>query len=220
MKIFHRLGLAGLLAATACTPALAQNFFTGPTGYAAGDLLVRVRAVGVLPENFSSSVRGLSGFHVRASDSISPDLDGSYFITPHLSFELIAASTRHNVSVSNGATTLKVGSVWVLPPTLTAEYHFAQIGDVRPYAGLGVTVAFWYGASPARGTGFTATDYSTGIGPALDAGFDVPLQGNWVANFDVKQIFITTAAHVNHGAVHAITTLDPTVVGAGVGYIF
>jgi len=221
MKTSLRLAAAALLAATACTPAMAlPNIFTGPTGYQAGDIMVHLSAIGVLPENLGSNVSQLPGFRVKTSDGVSPEIDGSYFFTPHLSLQLIAASTRHNVSVSNGAASVKVGATWVLPPTLTLQYHFAQIGRVRPYAGIGITVAFFYGQSPSNGSGFTATHYSTGVGPALDAGFDVPIVGNWSVNVDVKQMFIVTAASVNHGAVHAITQLDPTVVGVGVGYKF
>lgn len=219
-KFFHGAAMATLLASTAASPALAQNFFTAPTGYQPGDVLTHVSILGVIPENLASAVSkpDLPGFHVHASSSVSPEVDLSYFLTPNLSLELIAATTRHNVWVQNGSTKLKVGSVWVLPPTLTAQWHFPEFAGIRPYVGAGVTVAFFYGASPAHSSGFTATSYSTAVGPTVDAGFDVPISGNWSANFDVKQMFITTAAHVNHGAIHAITELDPTAVGVGVGY--
>jgi outer membrane protein len=216
---------AVLLAATACTPALAQNFFTGPTGYESGDILVHAGVVGVFPQNLGSAVTvtgagTVPGLHVHASSGVSPELDGSYFITPHISLELIAATSKHNTWVQGGGVSkIKVGSVWVLPPTLTAQYHFAQFGYVRPYVGVGLTVAFFYGTSPAAGV--SSTSYSTAVGPALDAGFDVPVGGNWSVNFDLKQMFINTAAHVDHGAfATAHTELDPTVIRVGIGYKF
>jgi outer membrane protein len=46
------------------------------------------------------------------------------------------------------------------------------------------------------------------------------LTGRWYANLDVKQIFLTTTAHIDGGAVRAKVDLDPTVVGAGIGYRF
>jgi outer membrane protein W len=33
-------------------------------------------------------------------------------------------------------------------------------------------------------------------------------------------MFINTTAHINNGAIVAKTSLSPTVVGAGVGYLF
>lgn len=216
MKTPIRLAALGLLASSAfVTPALAQT----ATGYRAGDILVHLRAIGVLPENFSSSVSTIGG-HVNATDQAAPEVDLSYFVTPHWSAELIAATTRHDISASGTALGhVDVGSVWVLPPTLTAQYHFNQIGGFRPYVGLGLTVAFFYDSHVAGGA-VTKAGYSTGAGPTLDAGFDYSLGGNWVANFDIKQMFVHTRARIDNGAIVANTDLSPTVIGAGIGYVF
>ncbi|WP_297488936.1 OmpW family protein [Acidocella sp.] len=224
MKILSGLAAAALLAATAFTPAMAQNILTGPTGYAPGDIMVHASLLGVIPMNYNSHVGGLlAGDKVHASASISPEIDASYFITPHLSLELIAATTRHNVWVDGPSGKVKVGSSWVLPPTLSAQWHFAQIGPVRPYVGLGLTVAFFYAPDASA---FLKTNHlkmgglSTAIGPTLDAGFDVPITGNWTANVDVKQMFLVTGTHLGGGAVSALTELDPLAIGMGVGYKF
>ncbi|MBN8930529.1 MAG: OmpW family protein, partial [Rhizobium pusense] len=38
----------------------------------------------------------------------------------------------------------KLASTWVLPPTLTAQYHFNPKGAVRPYVGAGINYTiFW-----------------------------------------------------------------------------
>ncbi len=222
MKNSFRLGLAGLLGVAMATPAAAQGYFSQPTGYQAGDILVHASLIGVIPEDFNSSVRVggavVPGEHVSVSAGISPELDGSYFFTPNWSVQVIAATTRHNVKVS-GPLDAKVGSTWVLPPTVTLQYHLPEIDGIRPYAGVGLTVAFFYDQHAAAGiTKFGGL--STGVGPALDAGFDVPISGNWFANADVKQIFIVTGTHVDNGVIGAHTELDPTVVGLGVGYLF
>lgn len=217
-SMFRTVAAATLLAATAATPALAENFFTAPTGYQTGDVMVHVSVLGVLPMNYGSGTT-LKGFKVHTSDGVSPEVDASYFFTKNWSLELIAATTRHNVWISNGSTKVKAGSIWCLPPTLTAQYHFPQIGPVRPYAGVGLTVAFFYGDSKAADV-TKQGGYSTAVGPTLDAGFDVPIVGNWSANVDVKQMFLVTGTHVDNGAVGAHTELDPLAVGVGVGYKF
>ena len=219
MKSLFRMAAAVCtLTATAFTPALAQSVLAGPTGYQPGDIMAHVSLLGVIPMNYASGTT-LPGFKVHASASLSPEIDGAYFLTPNWSVELIAATTRHNVWVSNGAVKVKAGSIWVLPPTITAQYHFAQLGPVRPYAGVGLTVAFFYGGSKAADV-TKQGGYSTAIGPTLDAGFDVPVTGNWTVNFDVKQMFLVTGTHVDNGAVGAHTTIDPLAVGMGVGYKF
>lgn len=214
------VGLAalGLLAATGLTPALAQSYFTQPTGYVAGNIVGHVSILGVIPQDFASAASLGKAWHVNVSAGISPEVDGSYFLTPSWAVEVIAATTRHNVSVVAGGTHVKVGSTWVLPPTISLQYHLPQLGVVRPYAGLGATVAFFYDSHAAPG--ITKAGYSTAVGPTVEAGFDVPLAGNWLANLDVKQMFLVTGARVDNGAVRALTELSPTVVGVGVGYVF
>lgn len=218
MKYLLGAAAFGILAG-GLTPAHAQTAGPTLTGYQAGEFLAHIRAIGVLPENLSSSVSAIGG-HVKATDQAAPEVDLSYFFSPHLSVEAIAASTRHNVSASGTAIGhVPVDSVWVLPPTVTLQYHFNEIGNFRPYAGVGLTVMFFYD-SHAAGPTISKVGYSTGIGPTLDAGFDYPLGGAWYANFDVKQMFVSTKARINNGGIVAKTDLDPTVVGAGIGYLF
>jgi outer membrane protein len=63
---------------------------------------------------------------------------------------------------------------------------------------------------------------ATGGGPALQAGIDYNIAGHWFLNADVKQFFLNTDAHVDAlgTTVKARTSLDPLVVGMGVGYRF
>src|SRR5271165_6497353 len=68
---------------------------TAPVGKAAGTVMVRVRVIGVIPEDWSSSV-SLIGGHVSVSASVAPEVDLSYFFTDHIAAELIAASTNHH----------------------------------------------------------------------------------------------------------------------------
>ncbi len=207
---------AGLLAthAHAQTPGAAQNSF-----FHQGDILLRGRVIGVLPQNFSSTVSVIGG-QVRTTDQIAPELDLSYFLTDHISVEAIAASTRHEVWASHTQIgRVDVGAVWVLPPTVTLQYHFSPVGAFQPYLGAGITVAFFYATQPA-GPIVSKVGFSNSIGPALQAGIDYRLNDHWFANFDVKQIFIDTKARINGGAITAKTSLSPTVVGAGIGYRF
>lgn len=69
-----------------------------PVGKQAGTFMVRLRAIGVLPENLSSATS--LGGSVHTSNQAAPEVDLSYFLTDHLALELIAASTRHEVSAS------------------------------------------------------------------------------------------------------------------------
>lgn len=239
MKTLFRTAVAAsLLSGAAVMPAFAQgySFLSGPTGYQPGDVMTHLSIIGVIPQNMDSHVNapGLgipdTGARLGISSGVSPELDASYFVTKNLSFQLIAATSRHTITAKGGKLGAggTLGSTWVLPPTLTAQWHFPQIGIIRPYVGVGITVAFFYGTSPSaqimNNIGIHGTSSKLGlrtaVGPSFDAGFDVPIQGNWSMNLDVKQMILPTAARLDHGSVHAMTGLNPTVVGVGVGYKF
>lgn len=217
---------AALLAGFAVVPGLAQaqtatqGFWNAPpVGEQAGTFMVRLRAIGVIPETFSSSITPIGG-QVNVSGGVSPEIDLSYFFTDHIALEGIAASTEHKVSAGDTAIGhVDVGSVWVLPPTLTLQYHFMPHSRFSPYAGVGVTVAFFYASDPATPT-VQKFNLDTTAGPALDIGFDYNITGHWFANVDAKQIFLNTTANINGGAIKAHTALNPTVVGLGIGYRF
>ena len=190
-------------------------------GKEAGSFMIRARAIGVIPENNSSSISTIGG-HVTATAQAAPELDFSYVLTDNIALELIAATTRHEVRATGTAVgDVDVGSVWALPPTLTVQYHFMPHSAFSPYIGAGLNVTFWYGEKAANPP-VTHFSVGTGIGPAIQAGFDYNFTGHWFFNFDVKQIFLNTNAHVDAlgTTVKAHTALDPLVVGAGIGYRF
>ena len=191
-----------------------------PVGKQANTFMIRVRAIGVIPENNSSNTS--VGGHVSATAQAAPEIDLSYFITDNIAAELIAASTRHNIrATGTAAGDLDVGSTWILPPTLTLQYHFMPHERFSPYIGAGLNVSFFY-AESAAGPTVRSLSLDNAVGAALQVGFDYNFSGHWFANFDVKQIFLSTTAHLNTalGPVTAKTSLDPLVIGAGIGYRF
>ena len=200
--------------------ASAQTATDTSTGFQAGDVMVRARAIGVIPENNHSSTS--IGGTVTANAQAAPELDLSYFFTDSISAELIAASTQHNLRANNTVVgNVNVGSVWVLPPTVTLQYHFMPHSAFSPYIGAGLNVTWFYATSPATPV-VTKLTLNNTMGPALQIGFDYNVSGPWYLNVDAKQIFINTKARLSTalGPVTAKTGLDPFVVGAGVGYRF
>jgi outer membrane protein len=202
-----------------------QNFFdfnAPPVGKEANTIMIRIRAIGVMPEDNGSSVSAVGG-KVDVTAQPAPEIDFSYFFTENIAAELIAATTRHEVSVSGSALPGKidVGSAWILPPTLTLQYHFMPHSAFSPYVGAGLNVSWFYDSQPATPT-VTKFTLNNTWGPALQVGFDYNFGGHWFANFDVKQIFMHDGAHVSTvlGQVKANVSIDPLIVGAGIGYRF
>ncbi|MDY0008724.1 MAG: OmpW family outer membrane protein [Bdellovibrionales bacterium] len=176
------------------------------------DWQLRLRTISISPDE-SSNVSPISG-KVGVDAAIMPELDITYFINDNFSLELILATTKHDVKHSSG---LDLGSVWVLPPTLTAQYRFNNQTAFVPYVGAGINYTIFYNADSGAAN---SIKYKNGFGYALQAGLDYKLDENWSLNLDVKKIFLDTEAKVNGGAVRANVDLDPWVFGAGVGYRF
>ncbi|MFN4095602.1 MAG: OmpW/AlkL family protein [Sphingomonas sp.] len=217
MKTAHVL--IGALACAACVqPAFAKE----------GDLLMRVRAIVVSPTESSGPVTpGFPGSEVGVSDSVMPEIDFTYMLTDNVGAELILATTKHD---AQGRGTLsgfdELASTWVLPPTLTLQYHFAPEAKVRPYVGAGVNYTIFYStkASPAleAAIGATSVKMDDSFGYAVQAGVDIDLNEKVFLNLDVKYIDIDTTARLRTGAATntAPISIDPIVAGVGVGFRF
>ena len=124
--------------------------------------------------------------------------------------------TRHNVNAT-AAGGINAGSAWLLPPTLTLQYHFNQMQQVKPYVGAGVNYTHFFNED---GGALHDVKYEDSFGGALQAGVDVPLGTNTYANLDVKKVFISTTAKFAPSGVKANVDLDPWLIGVGVGYKF
>jgi outer membrane protein len=213
--MYRQLGLLGVIAfflGATGHQALAAN----PSGDPAGSVQVRLRGVAVLPSPSANIViSGASiGGKTQVSDSFVPEADITYFITSNIAVEAIAAVTQHSVSNSVAG---RVASVWLLPPTVTAQYHFDPNGPVRPYIGAGINYTVFFDARSA----LPNLSFANNVGWALQGGVDVPLgEGPYFLNLDVKKLFLSTTIKAAGGAVHASADLNPWLVGAGVGFRF
>ncbi len=210
--------LAVLAAAQLATPALAKK----------GDVLLRVRAILVAPNESSSGITpAFSAEHVSVNNSVMPEVDVTYMASDHIGFELIAATTKHGISGISGTTggIGKLATTWVLPPTLTAQYHFNPEGKIRPYVGAGINYTIFYESKATTGlqaaVGPTRVGLSDSVGWAAQIGTDIDLTDRIFVNADVKYISIRTNATLTTtaaGVQQVHVRLDPLVVGVGIGF--
>jgi outer membrane protein len=219
-------GLLGCIAAVMLAGgAAAQDVRLGsqdaPRGKQAGDFLIGLGAIGVFPQNDGGSV-GLIGGKVHASNSASPQLDFTYFLRPQIAFNLIAASTQHDLTVQGSAIpgNVNLGHVWALPPTLTAQWHPLPQNRLSPYVGAGLNVTWFYGYGGAMTPPVNRVRVDTSVGIAVVAGVDYEITPHWLANFDLKWVQMQPTASVNSGLIHARAAINPIIVGASVRYRF
>lgn len=211
--------LAGALAAAAMLGAGAAVAQEAPRGKQAGDFVLGIGAIGVLPQNGGRV--GLIGGEPRASNSATGQLDFTYFLSRKVALNLIAATSQHDLSVANSALgNVKLGHVWVLPPTLTVQYHPLPASRLSPYVGAGLNVTFFYGYGGSTSAAVNRVRVDTTPGFALNAGLDYEITPNWLANLDVKKIFLRPDVSVNSGMIRGHADLDPWVIGASARYRF
>ena len=206
----------GVLMLGSCLAAPAYADDAAAASGVAGHFQVRLRGAAVVPESglgVTSSGTNIGGTG-NVSDSFIPEADLTYFLTDNIGVEVIAGVTRHSI---RNSVVGYIGSVELLPPTVTVQYHFDPTGPVRPYVGAGINYTFFFNdRSPLGHIG-----YKNNFGFALQAGADVPISdGPYFLNVDMKKIFLSTDATVGTGTVRAHATLNPLIIGAGVGVRF
>jgi outer membrane protein len=235
-----------LALAAAFAPALAQA--------EAGDIVVRLRATHVAPDESSSlgsqtnSTYGAgvsdvlygaggAGAHLEVGSNTIPEIDFSYYVTKNIAAELILAiGTRHDVSIGGmgaGAaiTSPNLGSVNLLPPTLTAQWHFMPDTMFDPYVGGGAAFVLGMDRSltaQVAGGRSIRIDRSS-FGGVVQAGIDVNLQDKWLLNFDVKKLWFGTDVELDSQGLAGTKTgwqkidnldVDPWVISIGFGKKF
>ena len=78
-------------------------------GLGKGDSLIRLSALGVLPQDTASRVKVIGG-RVEATNQVAPEFTFECFFTDHISLDLIAAGTRLSLPLK---TQLSARLIWV-----------------------------------------------------------------------------------------------------------
>lgn len=210
--------LSLMLAGMAATPVMAE----------AGDTFIRVRGIMVAPNEDSTGITpAFPAETVSVNNAVAPEVDITHMLTNNFGVELIAATTKHSISGTTGTTGTigKLASTWVLPPTLTLQYHFAPEAKARPYVGAGVNWTLFYKEKASNGledaVGQTNVNLSSSFGWAAQAGIDIDLNEKMFLNLDVKYIDLDTNARLRTtaaGIQRVGVDINPFVFGVGVGF--
>ncbi|KGO95146.1 OmpW/AlkL family protein [Flavobacterium subsaxonicum] len=194
---------------------------------------VRLRGVGVVPQE--SANIGIIGGDVSLSNTFIPELDFTYFFTKNFAAELILGTSKHDVHTVGSdissiggptSTIVDLGSVSLLPPTLTFQYHFYPFAEkvFKPYVGAGINYSLFYNVK--EGSTVKNVKYDNAVGYAVQLGFDLMLNDTFFINVDAKKIFLNTdvtvdASNLSPGlSIPAKVDINPLLLGFGVGMKF
>ncbi|BAV09953.1 outer membrane protein [Filimonas lacunae] len=201
---------------------------------------VRLRGLGIAPQE--SAKIGVIGGDINISTAYIPELDFTYFFTKNMAAELILGTSKHNLHTTGSdlsaiggpnKANVDLGSVWLLPPTLTVQYHLPFKCGLKPYVGAGVNYTIFY--SKNSGSVVKNISYENKFGFATQLGIDYDISKKLYLNIDIKKIFLKTNATVDASnltpaespelspvlaGIGADTKINPWVVGIGIGYKF
>ncbi|WP_341756489.1 MULTISPECIES: OmpW family outer membrane protein [unclassified Candidatus Tisiphia] len=107
--------------------------------------------------------------------------------------------------------------LYMIPITVTGQYHIAPFGAIRPYVGAGYHVAYFLGKSK----GCTV---KSGHGAVLQAGVDFYAKDDTLINLDIKQYFLNTKidykAPLITQPVSSKVKFNPLMIAIGIGFRF
>lgn len=207
----HRLALAALAACAGLPLSLPS---AAADQEAQGNWMVRMRATYLDMANKSDPVGGIGASdRITVNNKWIPELDVTYFFTPHIAAELVLTVPQKQDVYLDGN---RIGSFKHLPPTLLMQYHFRPEATWRPYVGAGLNFTRIWGADLA---GDTLSLDRWSIAPALQIGMDYRLTRNWFLNADVKKVWLSSDVKAA-GVKVSQAKLDPWLFSVGVGYRF
>ncbi|WP_448674040.1 OmpW/AlkL family protein [Pseudoxanthomonas mexicana] len=210
MKSIRTLTIA--LASLIAMPALAQDATTDTTSDAAGKRFAVVGGAAVLKPD-RDPAPGL-----KIDGDVAPVISASWYATPNIAVELWGAADKFNHRVrADGAG--KIGTVDQQPIALSGQYHFGTADQVmRPFVGLGYYESNF--SNETIGADGAHVGLETAKGAIATAGVDFNINQTWFARADARYMKGDAGVRVAGQGTGEELTIDPWVVGVGIGARF
>ena len=210
MKSIRTLTIA--LASLIAMPALAQDATTDTTSDAAGKRIAVVGGAAVLKPD-RDPAPGL-----KIDGDVAPVISASWYATPNIAVELWGAADKFNHRLrADGAG--KIGTVDQQPIALSGQYHFGTADQVmRPFVGLGYYESNF--SNETIGGDGAHVGLETAKGAIATAGVDFNINQTWFARADARYMKGDAGVRVAGQGTGEELTIDPWVVGVGIGARF
>ena len=202
------IALASLIA----MPALAQDATTDTTSDAASKRFAVVGGAAVLKPD-RDPAPGL-----KIDGDVAPVISASWYATPNIAVELWGAADKFNHRLrADGAG--KIGTVDQQPIALSGQYHFGTADQVmRPFVGLGYYESNF--SNETIGADGAHVGLETAKGAIATAGVDFNINQTWFARADARYMKGDAGVRVAGQGTGEELTIDPWVVGVGIGARF
>jgi len=190
--------------------------------------MLRVRAVYVDWQNGqangSATGVGVQTNNITATNQWLPEFDVSYFFTKNIAAELVL-SYPQPVNINSNLTSGPTGTINALPPSLLLQYHFTELGTLKPYVGAGINYTIFGNRNnfSIGGVSNALTVSQNSVGFVGQIGADYMIDKNWGVNLDLKYATMSTTVtgqNVAPGQDLGKLTLNPFMPAIGVTYKF
>jgi len=226
-----------LICKTAAITAASILFTSAAIAHEAGDIVLRVGATTVAPDESTSLISTtatgpLANTGAIVDNNTQLGLNVVYMLNNNWGLEVLAATPfDHDLTAvglaGHGFTTTALGSSKQLPPTVTVNYFFGNEGSgINPYVGVGANYTAFFDKSLTTQAqtelGASNLDVDNSFGIAWRTGVDIELNDNWILNASLWNIDIDTDVNFDSalGRVHVSAELDPWVYMISLGYKF
>ena len=209
MKSIRTLTIA--LASLIAVPALAQDATTD-TATSSGKRFAVVGGAAILKPD-RDPAPGL-----KIDGDVAPVISASWYATDNIAVELWGAADKFNHRVkADGAG--KIGTVDQQPIALSGQYHFGEPDKVmRPFVGLGYYESNF--SNESIGSDDAHVGLETAKGAIATAGVDFNINQTWFARADARYLKGDAGVRVAGQGTGEELTIDPWVVGVGIGARF
>lgn len=193
-SLYHSLLVAAAAVAFILSPAA--------NAHEKGDWLLRVGVGHVDPKSSNGDIASVDSGTALV-------FNGTYFFTPNVGFEILAATPfSHDIKLASDGT--KVGETKHLPPTFSLQYHFDTAGAFNPYVGAGLNYTLFFDEDTEGPLAGTSLKLDDSFGLAAQLGTDFEVSETISLNFDVRWIDINTDAELDGAALEEVE-IDPMV---------
>ncbi|MGI9232201.1 MAG: OmpW/AlkL family protein [Woeseiaceae bacterium] len=186
-------------------------FSSAASAYEKGDWLVRVGVGNVDPKSNNGQIASVDSGTALV-------FNGTYFFTPNLGFEILAATPfSHDINLAADGT--KVGEAKHLPPTFSLQYHFDTESAFKPYVGAGLNYTLFIDEETTGALTGSSLKLDDSLGLATQLGADFDVSEKMYVNFDVRWMDINTDAELDGLPLEEVE-IDPWVYSLTVGWKF
>lgn len=178
-------------------------------------LMVRLRAVSVNWENGQKDGLPwtLGGLKVEAAERNIPELDITYFFNKNIAAE-VSLTYPQPIDIEIGG--VRQGKVKAAPLSVLLQYHFTDMGALRPYLGFGLNYTRFSDRSNIL-YGGASVDHSS-AGWVAQVGADYMMTKHWGINADLKYVQMSTDFTTTTKVGQVV--LNPAMLALGVTYRF